>query len=71
MQNLPDTTFQADPKAPWNAPDPWEGKSCDECLNRCPCKMLDGSERTICTLGGYDDVYEIDPESPACECFEE
>ena len=29
--NLPPGCFESDPRAPWNRPDPWEGRTCREC----------------------------------------
>lgn len=69
--NLPPGCFEDDPRAPWNQPDPWEGRTCGECRHCRTCKMLDISEVHVCTMDGYDDLYEIEPEDPACEGFEE
>ena len=30
--NLPPGCFESDPRAPWNRPDPWEGRTCRECV---------------------------------------
>lgn len=27
----PDGVWEQDPRAPWNAPDPWEGHTCGAC----------------------------------------
>ncbi|MBS5438383.1 MAG: hypothetical protein KHX43_01080 [Collinsella sp.] len=56
--------------APWNAPDPWEGRKCGECRHCNDCRMLDKTTAKVCTCDGCG-LEEIDPESPACECFED
>lgn len=67
--NLPPGCFEGDPRAPWNQPDPWEGRLCGECRHCCDCRMLDGTKAKVCTCDGCD-LEEIDPDAPACEGFE-
>ena len=69
--NLPPGTWGGDPRAPWNAPDPWEGRECGDCRHCRLTKMLDGSETHDCVHPENDCAYEIDPKAPACEAFEE
>lgn len=47
--NYPPGTWDADPRAPWNEPDPWEGRSCGECRSCSECKLLDGTKVRVCT----------------------
>ena len=68
--NLPPGCFEGDPRAPWNVPDPWEGRSCGECRNCSECKLLDGTKIKVCTCDGCD-LEEIEPDAPACEGFED
>ena len=68
--NLPPGCFEDDPRAPWNAPDPWEGRKCGECRNCSECKLLDGTEVKVCASDGCD-LEEIEPDAPACEGFED
>lgn len=68
--NLPPGCFEGDPMAPWNAPDPWEGRKCGECRNCSDCRMLDKTTAKVCTCDECD-LEEVDPDSPACEGFEE
>lgn len=68
--NLPPGCFEDDPRAPWNAPDPWEGRTCGECHYCKPLVMLDGARPSVCAMDENDDVYEVEPNDPACEGFE-
>lgn len=68
--NLPPGCFEDDPGAPWNAPDPWEGRTCGECRSCCGLTLLDGAEAKACTSDGCV-LVEVDPDAPACEGFEE
>lgn len=68
--NLPPGCFEGDPDAPWNAPDPWEGRKCGECRHCSDCRMLDKTTAKVCACDGCD-LEEIAPDSPACEGFEE
>lgn len=72
--NYPPGAWDADPRAPWNEPDPWEGRTCGECVRCRPLAMLDGSERRVCASPSFDargDLYEeVDPDDPADACFE-
>lgn len=58
--NLPPGCFESDPRAPWNRPDPWEGRTCRECRFCARDAMT----------GGGPDVEAVDETSEACECFE-
>lgn len=68
--NLPPGCFEGDPRAPWNAPDPWEGRRCGECRKCRPCRMLAGDATDVC-VEDDGDLAEVDPDGPACEAFEE
>lgn len=68
--NLPPGCFEGDPRAPWNQPDPWEGRKCGECRFCSLCRLLDGTEVKVCTSDGCD-LEEIEPDAPACEGFED
>ena len=67
--NYPPGTWDADPRAPWNEPEPWEGRTCGECAH---CGRIVGSAgrdtRVCCEDLG--DVEEVDPGEPACDRFE-
>lgn len=69
--NYPPGTWDADPRAPWNEPEPWEGRTCGECRLCRPLRTLDGGLSSACATEGNDDVYEVDPHAPACEGYEE
>ena len=68
--NLPPGCFEGDPRAPWNQPDPWEGRKCGECRFCYRCRLLDGTEVKVCASDGCD-LEEIEPDAPACEGFED
>lgn len=68
--NLPPGCFEGDPRAPWNQPDPWEGRKCGECRFCSFCRLLDGTEVKVCASDGCD-LEEIEPDAPACEGFED
>lgn len=68
--NLPPGCFEGDPRAPWNQPDPWEGRKCGECRSCSLCRLLDGTEVKVCASDGCD-LEEIEPDAPACEGFED
>ena len=70
--NLPPGCFESDPRAPWNQPDPWEGRTCRECRF---CGRVQGAGgEAVCAFdamtGGGPDVEAVDETSEACECFE-
>lgn len=69
--NYPPGTWDADPRAPWNEPEPWEGRTCGECRSCRPLVALDGGLSRACVAEGSDDVHEVDPHAPACEGYEE
>ena len=68
MDNYPDTTYETDPDAPWNQPDPWIEHSCDECIryNMIPSE-IGNSKYGFCTENG--EFTEGDEE--ACMWFED
>ena len=68
--NLPDGLSEQSPSAPWNQPDPWEGRTCGECRHALPCLMLDGSTRLVCVDELAVEAIEVDPLEAACEGFE-
>lgn len=65
--NLPDGCNGADPRAPWNQGDPWEGRECGECRH---CKEVAGAGVLACDFdpGALCAVSETED---ACEGFEE
>lgn len=67
MSNYPDGIDGSDDA--FNAPDPWEGKTCGTCAN---CKVLwlkdDESFSWACCYGG--ELNEVDATQPACEVYE-
>lgn len=67
--NYPPGTWNADPRAPWNEPDPWAGRSCGECASCVACRLLGGSEVRVCAAD-VDQLEEVDPSRPAEDCFE-
>lgn len=69
-RNLPPGCFEGDPRAPWNAPDPWEGRTCGECRFCKEAAMRGGAKATVCACD-IDGIEEIDPARAAEECFEE
>lgn len=68
--NMPDGLSETTPVAPWNQPDPWEGRTCGECRHSVPCLMLDGSTRLVCAPPLTGDAMEVDGRAEACEGFE-
>lgn len=79
--NLPDGTYEGDPRAPWNRREPWEGHICAEC--RYCGKVYDKADSNgkyevvgnCCSwIAAYEtrdlDVWLIDPDTEACEQFE-
>ena len=70
--NYPPSTYDADPSAPWNAPEPWEGRSCgdcDACLGVLSAVGV-ATGRHVCVSCVSDgEVFDCDPSSPACEGF--
>lgn len=72
--NLPPGCFESDPAAPWNRPDPWEGRECREC-RFCGCVSGGSLTAAICAYdamtGEGPDVGAVSPYDGACECFEE
>lgn len=69
MSNYPPGTYQADPRAPWNAPDSWEGAMCRDCKHLKEASTVTGSKTYICTQD-LDDLFEVSSRSRACEGFE-
>lgn len=69
--NLPPGCMEGDPRAPWNQPDPPEGRTCGECTHCAAVRLLDGSRASVCAYDPSEDMEEIDPSAPAEECFEE
>lgn len=67
--NLPPGCSEGDPRAPWNAPDPWVGRTCGECSCCAACELSDGGTVSVC-ICDTSSIMEIDPERPAEECFE-
>lgn len=66
--NLPAGCSEGDPRAPWNQPDPWEGRTCGDCRHCADCRLLDGAKAHVC-ICDTEWIEEVDPEAPAQECF--
>lgn len=68
--NYPAGTWDGDPYAPWNQPEPWEGKTCEDCSLQANL-----GARTICLYepmrANIAEISEVEPDDPACEAFEE
>lgn len=68
--NYPPGTWDADPRAPWNPPDPWDGRTCSECAffarldgsGVCAQEPMEGAGHELHRAGGRD---------AACEAFME
>lgn len=70
--NLPPGLFEGDPSAPWNEGYPWEGRRCRDCVSCVLCRMLDGTDRSVCVFEGSADApREVDPGQAACDYFED
>lgn len=69
--NLPPGCLEGDPRAPWNEPDPWAGRTCGECKHCAEARLMDGSKAVLCAWDPGEAMEEIEPERPAEECFEE
>ena len=67
--NLPDGVSDGAGTAPWNQPEPWEGRTCGECRHSHACHMSCGIA-LVCHIPGDDELYEVDARDPACESFE-
>ena len=63
--NLPPGCFTG----PWDAPDPWVGKTCRDCDHRACVDMRDGSDLWVCLADPASPV-EIELDDEACEGFE-
>jgi hypothetical protein len=67
--NYPPGTWEGDPRAPWNQPDPWEGRTCGECslTGKLDCGL-------VCLYGPLRDndtaIDVVEPDAEACEGFE-
>lgn len=68
--NLPPGCFEGDPRAPWNAPEPWVGRTCGECRHCAECGLTGGGTIRVC-ICDTSWIIEVDPKRPAEECFEE
>lgn len=70
MGNYPDGTWDGDPRAPWNASDPWEGRECGECRY---CVMV--KDVFVCLFeaceNGDPEIEIVHPRDCACESFKE
>lgn len=67
--NLPPGCFEDDPRAPWNEPDPWVGRTCGECEHCRGCALGDGSFVMVCAAD-IGCLEEVCPDDDACEGFE-
>lgn len=71
--NYPDGTYQDDPSAPWNAPEPWEGMTCAKCRY---FGYVDCSPRvTFCGYAALEEdelrgLAPVNPDDAACEGFD-
>ena len=63
----PDGVWEQDPRAPWNAPDPWEGHTCGACA-LCG-EVVRGAETEAAgfLLAGEMQVEAVDGDGEACE----
>ena len=66
-------TWNGDPRAPWNEPEPGDGHTCRECAYCTEIKCLDGSTEQVC---GFEIEYggeleRIDECNDACGGFDE
>lgn len=68
--NLPPGCFEGDPAAPWNQPDPWEGRLCNECRHCKLVKLINGTQVPVCAYD-IDDMEQINGDRDAEECFED
>ena len=69
MGNYPDGAYDADPRAPWNQPDPWDGEECGTCRY---CGMVGSICICVagCCLDGDPDGYAtVRPREAACESY--
>ncbi len=67
----PDHVSAANPQAPWNETDPWEGRECRDCDHFCYAR---NNDQTICIQDAVDNdgyVDEVNPTDAACEAFKE
>lgn len=63
----PDGVWEQDPRAPWNAPDPWEGHTCGECA-LCGEVVRGAETEAACfLLAGEMQVEAVDGDGEACE----
>lgn len=66
--NLREGCTGAEPYAPWNDREPWEGRKCGECVYVC-----DVAACTLCLLEacveGFPCAMEVGVNDDACECF--
>lgn len=70
MSNYPPGTYQADPNAPWNVPDPWVGQVCGDCKHFKPVCTIGQGRLFVCTVEGQDELMEVCSGETACEYFE-
>jgi hypothetical protein len=67
--NYPAGTWEGDTRAPWNQPEPWEGKTCGDCS-----LQVDFEGTALCLYcpmrEGEAKVVEVNPDDPACEAIE-
>lgn len=70
VSNLPDGCRDADPRAPWNAPEPWEGRRCGECSSCLPLELGNGA-RSLACVADTGLLVEVDGDEWACEWFTE
>lgn len=68
----PDHVSAADPRAPWNEPEPWEGRECKDCDHFCRVRT---KYQPLCIQDAVDNgslfVDEAKPTDAACEAFKE
>lgn len=66
--NLRSGCTGAEPYAPWNYREPWEGRCCQDCAY-----VYDSAAYTLCLreacVEGFPDVAEVHAYDDACECF--
>lgn len=67
--NLPPGTWDGDPRAPWNQPEPWEGHICFQCKHFW--HAIDATTDVCCHPDNWPEAHGARSVDKACEGFEE
>lgn len=67
--SYPDGTWDGDPRAPWNEPDPWQGQECGTCRWLASLGGLHGCLWYACNEG-EPIIPQRFPRDAACESWE-